>query len=379
MMRELQTPCYVIDMDRLKENLEILKGVSDRTGCRILLAQKAFSAYRTYPLIGSYLAGATASGLYEAKLCKEEMPEHMENHIFSPAFQEKDFAEICKICDHIVFNSVKQLKKFGERAKMAGLQVGLRINPEKSTQEGHAIYDPCAPGSRLGVTLAEWQQAYEQEPVLLSLLDGFHFHTLCEQNADALLVTLKAVEEKFGHYFAGKKWINFGGGHHITRADYDVLALEGAIRHMQEKYGLLVYLEPGEAVALNAGYLYTTVLEVQEKKNIAILDTSAACHMLDVLEMPYRPPLKESGEEGEKAFTYRLAGPTCLAGDVIGTYSFDRKLQEGDRLVFEDMAIYSMVKNNTFNGMPLPSVYLKEGDRYTLWKSFTYEDFKSRL
>ena len=217
MMRELQTPCYVIDMDRLKENLEILKGVSDRTGCRILLAQKAFSAYRTYPLIGSYLAGATASGLYEAKLCKEEMPKHMENHIFSPAFQEKDFAEICEICDHIVFNSVKQLKKFGERAKMAGLQVGLRINPEKSTQEGHAIYDPCAPGSRLGVTLAEWQQAYEQEPVLLSLLDGFHFHTLCEQNADALLVTLKAVEEKFGPYLAGKKWINFGGGHHITR------------------------------------------------------------------------------------------------------------------------------------------------------------------
>lgn len=379
MMRELQTPCYVIDMDRLKENLEILKGVSDRTGCRILLAQKAFSAYRTYPLIGSYLAGATASGLYEAKLCKEEMPKHMENHIFSPAFQEKDFAEICEICDHIVFNSVKQLKKFGERAKMAGLQVGLRINPEKSTQEGHAIYDPCAPGSRLGVTLAEWQQAYEQEPVLLSLLDGFHFHTLCEQNADALLVTLKAVEEKFGPYLAGKKWINFGGGHHITRTDYDVPTLEGAIRHMQEKYGLLVYLEPGEAVALNAGYLYTTVLEVQEKKNIVILDTSAACHMPDVLEMPYRPPLRESGEEGEKAFTYRLAGPTCLAGDVIGTYSFDRKLQEGDRLVFEDMAIYSMVKNNTFNGMPLPSVYLKEGDRYTLWKSFTYEDFKSRL
>ena len=307
------------------------------------------------------------------------MPEHMENHIFSPAFQEKDFAEICEICDHIVFNSVKQLKKFGERAKMAGLQVGLRINPEKSTQEGHAIYDPCAPGSRLGVTLAEWQQAYEQEPVLLSRLDGFHFHTLCEQNADALLVTLKAVEEKFGPYLAGKKWINFGGGHHITRTDYDVPALEGAIRHMQEKYGLLVYLEPGEAVALNAGYLYTTVLEVQEKKNIVILDTSAACHMPDVLEMPYRPPLKESGEEGEKAFTYRLAGPTCLAGDVIGTYSFDRKLKEGDRLVFEDMAIYSMVKNNTFNGMPLPSVYLKEGDRYTLWKSFTYEDFKSRL
>lgn len=379
MMRELQTPCYVIDMDRLKENLEILKGVSDRTGCRILLAQKAFSAYRTYPLIGSYLAGATASGLYEAKLCKEEMPKHMENHIFSPAFQEKDFAEICEICDHIVFNSVKQLKKFGERAKMAGLQVGLRINPEKSTQEGHAIYDPCAPGSRLGVTLAEWQQAYEQEPVLLSLPDGFHFHTLCEQNADALLVTLKAVEEKFGPYLAGKKWINFGGGHHITRTDYDVPALEGAIRHMQEKYGLLVYLEPGEAVALNAGYLYTTVLEVQEKKNIVILDTSAACHMPDVLEMPYRPPLRESGKEGEKAFTYRLAGPTCLAGDVIGTYSFDRKLREGDRLVFEDMAIYSMVKNNTFNGMPLPSVYLKEGDRYTLWKSFTYEDFKSRL
>ncbi len=376
-LQELPTPCYVVDEGLIEENLKILNGVMERTGAKILLAQKAFSMYALYPLIGRYLCGATASGLYEARLCAEKMGAG-ENHIFSPAYREEDFAEILNYCDHIVFNSWRQVEKFGARAKAAGKSIGLRINPECSTQEGHAIYDPCAPGSRLGVTLENFQG----NQALLALLDGLHFHTLCEQNSDDLEKTLDAVEEKFGPYLSGMKWINFGGGHHITRADYDIPRLECCIRRMQEKYGLTVYLEPGEAVALNAGFLLTHVLEVQEKNQpqVAILDVSAACHMPDVLEMPYRPPLQNSGQPEEKAYAYRLGGPTCLAGDVIGEYSFDEPLKEGDRLVFEDMAIYSMVKNNTFNGMPLPAIVLrdKEGECHII-KKFGYEDFRNRL
>ncbi len=376
---QLHTPCYVIDRDRLEENLKVLRGVMDRTGCRILLAQKAFSCYAVYPLISQYLCGATASGIFEARLCHEEMPGR-ENHIFSPAFREEDMPEILSICDHIVFNSIRQLELFGRRAKDAGLQVGLRINPQISTQPAeHAIYDPCAPGSRLGVTLAEFLDVPAE---LLSLLDGLHFHTLCEQNSDDLEITLSGFEEQFREWLPQMKWVNFGGGHHITRADYDILRLERCIERMSKGYGLTVYLEPGEAIALNAGYLHTQVLEVQHHAgamDIAILDTSAACHMPDVLEMPYRPPLRDSGLPEEKVYTYRLGGPTCLSGDIIGEYSFDAPLKEGQTLIFEDMAIYSMVKNNTFNGMPLPAIYLKQGSNYTLLKSFTYADFKSRL
>lgn len=395
---ELPTPCYVVDEALIEKNLEILGGVMERTGAKILLAQKAFSLYALYPLIGRTLCGATASGVYETRLCAEEMVKpavaegrKLENHIFSPAYQEKYFEEILRYCDHIVFNSWKQVKRFGCRAKAAGKSIGLRINPECSTQEGHAIYDPCAPGSRLGVTRENFQailhdreDGYSENAdsaELLACLDGLHFHTLCEQNSDALEKTLEAVEEKFGAYLPGMKWINFGGGHHITREDYDIHRLERCIRRMQEKYGLTVYLEPGEAVALNAGFLITTVLEtVHNGMAIAILDTSAACHMPDVLEMPYRPPLRGSGEPGEKAYTYRLGGPTCLAGDIIGDYSFEAPLQEGDRLVFEDMAIYSMVKNNTFNGMPLPAIALRRKDgECVIVKEFGYEDFKGRL
>ena len=379
---QLHTPCYVIDRDRLVENLKVLRGVMDRTGCRILLAQKAFSCYAVYPLVSDYLCGATASGLFEARLCHEEMPGR-ENHIFSPAFREEDMPEILSICDHIVFNSIRQLSLFGLRAKEAGLQVGLRINPQISTQPAeHAIYDPCAKGSRLGVTLDEFRDGMGQNPALLELLDGLHFHTLCEQNSDDLETTLDGFEEQFREWLPKMKWVNFGGGHHITRADYDIPRLERCINRMKDGYGLTVYLEPGEAIALNAGYLHTEVLEVQHHAgamDIAILDTSAACHMPDVLEMPYRPPLRDSGQPGEKAYTYRLGGPTCLSGDIIGEYSFDSPLKEGQVLVFEDMAIYSMVKNNTFNGMPLPSIYLKQGSDYTLLKSFGYTDFKSRL
>ncbi|MCM1089261.1 MAG: carboxynorspermidine decarboxylase [Butyrivibrio sp.] len=388
---ELPTPCYVVDEALIERNLDILHGVAQRTGAKILLAQKAFSNYALYPLIGSKLNGATASGLFEARLGAEEMVLPLrakgrlcENHIFSPAYREDEFAQILKYCDHIVFNSWRQVERFGCQAKAAGRQIGLRINPEFSTQEGHEIYDPCAFGSRLGATLVEFAAGCGQKAgsrTLLELLDGLHFHTLCEQDADALQQTLEVVERKFGSFFKHIKWLNLGGGHHITRQGYDIALLEQCINHIQDKYELQVYLEPGEAVALNAGFLVTTVLEVQHKDiDIAILDTSAACHMPDVLEMPYRPPLRNSGAPKEKTYTYRLGAPTCLAGDIIGDYSFDAPLQEGDRLVFEDMAIYSMVKNNTFNGMPLPAIVIKGKDgEYRVWKQFGYEDFKGRL
>ena len=378
--QELPTPCYVVDEEKIVENLKILQYVMEQTQAHILLAQKAFSMYYSYPLLGKVLSGTTASGLYEARLGAEEMGK--ENHVFSAAYRKDEFEEIVELCDHIVFNSIGQLRQFGKIAKAKGKSIGIRINPECSTQEGHAIYDPCAPGSRLGITLSQLKEAektYGQE--LLEDVEGLHFHTLCEQNSDDLKTTLNAVEEKFGSYLKKMKWLNMGGGHHITRADYDVELLISCIRHMQKAYGVEVYLEPGEAVALNAGFLVTKVLDITENGGIqnAILDTSAACHMPDVLEMPYRPPLQESGEPQKKAYTYRLGGPTCLAGDIIGDYSFDKELIIGQNLVFEDMAIYSMVKNNTFNGMKLPAIIWKSGEDYRVVKEFEYEDFKMRL
>ncbi len=375
---DLPTPCYVIDEARLIENGRILKQVQEHTGCRILLAQKAFSNYDLYPAIAPYLAGTEASGLYEARLGYEYMPDK-ECHVFCGAYREQDFEELLCYADHIVFNSPSQLKRFGAAAKAAGKSVGLRINPECSTQEGHEIYDPCAAGSRLGTTLAQWQAQMTEE--LVSLLDGLHFHTLCEQDSDALEITLHAVEEKFGCYLSRMKWLNMGGGHHITREGYDIPRLEHCILHMRDSYGLTIYLEPGEAVALNAGYLLTSVLDTLNNGcDIAILDMSAACHTPDVIEMPYRPPLYRSGEAGEKSVTYRLGGPTCLAGDIIGDYSFDQPLSEGSRLLFEDMAIYSTCKNNTFNGMPLPDIWQACADgSYKLLARFGYEDFRYRL
>ena len=374
---ELPTPCYVIQEEQLRQNLEILKGVMDRTGCKILLAQKAFSMYEVYPLIAQYLSGTTASGLYEARLGAEEMgiPFGKETHIFSPAYKEEEFDEILTYCDHIVFNSFEQLERFGKRAAEAGKSVGLRINPQYSTQEGHEIYDPCATGSRLGVTIEKFR------PELLEYVDGLHFHTLCEQDAQPLHDTLKEVERQFGEWLPKMKWLNFGGGHHITREGYDIALLERCICDMKEKYDLEIFLEPGEAVALNAGVLLTKVEGIVENSiQIAILDTSAACHMPDVLEMPYRPPLQDGYEAEEKAYTYRLAGPTCLAGDVIGDYSFAEPLKRGDTLTFEDMAIYTMVKNNTFNGMRLPAIVLEDKDgECRVVRQFGYEDFKMRL
>ena len=372
-IKSLPTPCYVVDEERMIHNLEILSGVEKRTGCKLLLAQKAFSCYHIYPKIKEYVSGTACSGLFEARLGYEEMGA--ENHVFSAAYRENEIDEIISYCGHVIFNSFSQLDRYRDRVLGAGKKIGLRINPECSTQEGHEIYDPCSPKSRLGITNANFQRDN------LCGVTGIHFHTLCEQNADSLAVTLDAVEEKFGDVLHQMEWINFGGGHHITRDDYDIPLLEKCIRRMQEKYGLEVFLEPGEAFALNAGYLVTEVLDIiSNDMPIAILDTSAACHMPDVLEMPYRPPLFSSGESGELAYSYRLGSQTCLAGDVIGEYSFDKPLEIGDRLVFGDMAIYSMVKNNTFNGMPLPSILLMktDGSVETL-RTFGYEDFKTRL
>lgn len=373
MSNAISTPYFLVDETRLVQNLEILRQVADQAGCKILLAQKAFSMFSCYPLLRRYLAGSTASGLYEARLGREHFGG--ETHVFSPAYKPEEFEELLSYADHFVFNSPRQLQKFGPAAKAAGKAVGLRVNPECSTQEGHAIYDPCAPDSRLGTTLANFDES------LLPLLDGLHFHTLCEQNSDDLETTVAAFEEKFGKYLHGLKWINLGGGHHITRKDYDRERLVRIVKHLKETYQVEVYLEPGEAVVLNAGFLVTSVLEtLHNGMDIAILDTSAACHMPDVLEMPYRPPLQNSGESGEKAYTYRLGGPTCLAGDVIGDYSFDAPLNEGDRLVFEDMALYTMVKTNTFNGMPLPAIVWRDANgQEKLVKAFGYEDFKNRL
>lgn len=378
-INELPTPCYVIDEGKMEDNLKILHDVEEKTGAKILLAQKCFSAFYEYPLISKYISGTTASGLYEAKLGYEEM--HKENHVFSPAYRQQDMEEILNICDHVIFNSKNQLLKYKDlvdKVNQSGnrkVSIGLRINPECSTQTDHAIYDPCAPGSRMGIRLSDFDDE------LADMVDGLHFHTLCEQNSDDLETTLKAVEEKFGKYLNKMNWLNMGGGHHITRDDYDIERLVRLVNHMKETYDLQIYLEPGEAVALNAGYLVTEVLDIVDNEiKTLVLDASASCHMPDVLEMPYRPPLKDSGEAGEKNYTYRLSSNTCLAGDVIGDYSFDQKIKIGDKLYFEDMAIYSMVKNNTFNGIPLPAIAaMDEEGNCRIIKEFGYEDFKGRL
>lgn len=371
-INKIPTPYYITDETLLVHNLEILKRVKDETGCKILLAQKAFSQFCLYPLIAEYLDGTTASGLYEAKLGYEKMGK--DTHVFAPAFKDDEIDEILSICDHVVFNSFSQWNKYKEKCLTSGKKFGLRINPEFSTQD-HAIYDPCSKGSRLGITLSNF------EGHDLNGITGLHFHTLCEQNSDDLVKTLKVVEEKFGKYLHKMKWVNFGGGHHITRNNYDVDTLIKCINDFKNKYSVDVFLEPGEAVALNAGFLITTVLDIIDNEiKIGILDASAACHMPDVIEMPYRPNIVGAGKPDEKAYTYRFGGNTCLAGDIIGDYSFDKPLNVGDKLIFCDMAIYSMVKNNTFNGIKLPSIAVADlNGNVKLIKEFGYENFKNRL
>lgn len=383
----LPSPAYLIDEAKIISNLEILHSVAERSGAKILLAQKAFSCYHLYPLIGEYLAGTTASSLHEARLGYEYMPGR-ETHVFSPAFREDEFDAILDCTDHIVFNSFTQLDKYRERvmAHERKISIGLRLNPECQTQLTTPLYDPCAPFSRLGVVKSSFQAKN------LIGVEGFHMHTLCEQNSDDLVTTIAALEANFGEYLSNVRWLNLGGGHHITRADYDVDVLVSAILRLREKYDLEIYLEPGEAIALNAGYLFTEVLDfVENGMQIAILDSSAECHMPDVLAMPYLPKiigaraveeltLVNSESSHEYPFVYRLSSATCLAGDVVGDYGFAKPLQIGERLVLCDMAIYTMVKNNTFNGINLPAIVLLKSDGSTqILKEFGYEDFVSRL
>ncbi len=370
----LPTPSYLVDQRLLIKNLELLSSVKERTGCKILLAQKAFSMFSVYPLIAKYLDGVTSSGVMEARLGYEEMGK--EVHTYAPAFADHEMDDVIRYSDHIVFNSFHQWNKFKDKVKNSGKQIecGLRLNPKYSEIDTD-IYNPCFTGSRLGITPEQFQ------PDQLDGIDGLHFHTMCEQNSDTLERTLKVVDDTFGSYIKQMKWLNFGGGHHITRSDYDIETLIRCIQFAQDTYGVQVYLEPGEAVALNTGYLVSTVLDtIENGMHLAILDTSAACHMPDVLEMPYRPHIIGAGLPNEKTYTYRLGGPTCLAGDIIGDYSFDAPLKEGDKLIFCDMAHYTMVKNNTFNGMNLPSIALySQKNGLQIIKQFGYEDFKSRL
>jgi len=371
----LETPSYVLDETLFRRNGEILKRIQDETGAKILLAQKAFSCFGLYPLLRDYLVGTAASGLHEARLGHEEFGG--EVHVFSPAFKPVEMTAVLEIADHLVFNSLSQWHRYRDEVISAGPRVsaGLRINPEYSEAVAE-IYDPCAPGSRFGVL------ASLLEGVDLTGLEGLHFHTLCEQGASALGGTLQAVMEKFDAPLRTMKWLNFGGGHLITSPGYDVELLISLIREVQSRYPhLQIYLEPGEAIAVGTGVLIGTVIDLVENGiPIAILDLSATTHMPDVLEMPYRPVVEGAGEAGEKAFTYRLGGPPCLAGDVIGDYSFDEPLRIGDRVVFHDMSHYTIVKTTTFNGVPLPSIaILSEDGEIGKVREFGYEDYRMRL
>jgi carboxynorspermidine decarboxylase len=369
------SPCYVCDLGLLRKNLAVIAGVRQRTGCKILLALKGFAMFSTFPLISPYLQGTCASSPHEARLGKEEFGG--EVHVYAPAYSEKDMEELLPLVNHISFNSINQWRHHKKKVLESSrpIRCGLRINPQYSEVKVE-LYNPCAPDSRLGITLDELQ-GHD-----LTGISGLHFHTMCEQNSDTLERTLAEVEKKFAPYFTNLQWMNFGGGHHISRSDYDVDRLCTLINSFQERYGLEVYLEPGEAIALNAGMLVSTVLDIIERdKPIAVLDTSAAAHMPDVLEMPYRPEVIGGGQPGEKKFTYQLAGLSCLAGDVIGPYSFDTPLITGQKLVFLDMLHYTMVKNNTFNGVQLPAIatYEPEDDTIKVIKEFGYQDYRSRL
>jgi len=374
---QLRTPCYLIDLGLLEDNLKVLRAIQERTGCKIMLALKGFAAWSTFALCRQYLTGTAASSLYEARLAAECFGK--EVHLCAPAYREDEFDEYLRIVDHIVFNSFSQWQRFRDKVLSAPqrIECGLRLNPRHSEVKTR-IYDPCAPGSRLGILLDDF------EPDQLDGITGLHFHTLCELNADSLMRTLAAVERQFDLYIQKVDWINFGGGHHITRPDYDRDRLCELIAGFYRRYRNIktVYLEPGEAIALNTGLLVTSVLDIiHNDVDIAILDTSASAHMPDVLEMPYRPNITGADLPGTRPHTYRLAGPTCLAGDVIGDYSFDVPLRVGDKLVFHDMAHYTMVKNTMFNGVNLPDIVLHDPktDTYRLQRRFTYEDFKGRL
>jgi carboxynorspermidine decarboxylase len=370
----LTTPVYLLDQTLIKENMLIMRYVKDRTGCKILHALKAYASFVTFPLMSRHLDGTCASGLHEARLGREEFKK--EVHTFGAAYREDEIRHVVKYSDVIIFNSFRQLAQYGEIAKEGNVQIGLRVNPGHSEVTTQA-YDPCAPCSRLGIPPAAF---FEGFPDQRNLVDGLHFHAMCEQNSDVLERILRSFEQLYGPYIKGLKWVNFGGGHHITRDDYNIERLVRLINKFKTKYGVQVYLEPGEASVYNTGFLIASVLDIVENElRIAILDASAEAHMPDVLLMPYRPNIMKSGQPNEKKYTYRLAGPSCLAGDVMGDYSFDKPLRKGDRLIFTDMALYSIVKNTTFNGMGLPDIAVV-GDRgeAEVVKRFGYEDYKDR-
>lgn len=394
-LQDLPSPCYVVDTDLLKKNLMVLDRVQERTGAKIILALKGFSMFSTFPLIREHLHGVAASSLNEARLGREEFGR--EVHVYAPAYKESEFDEYLGLADHIAFNSLSQFYRYrashkdhfptvslepgtGNRSSVVHgsrftVQFGLRINPEYSEVKVD-LYNPCRPGSRFGIT---HEQLEGQD---LEGVTGLHFHTMCEQNADTLDRTLDVVTEKFGNLLEGMSWVNMGGGHHITRPDYNIDLLCDTIDRFRSRHNVAVYLEPGEAIALNAGFLVTTVLDTFENHDIrvAVLDTSATAHMPDVLEMPYRPEIQGAGAAGKKEYTYRLGGLTCLAGDVIGEYSFDKPLKAGDHLIFEDMAIYTMVKNTLFNGIPLPAIALYSKHKgVNIVREFGYEDYQNRL
>lgn len=370
----IPTPCYIVDESRLERNLKILDSVQRRAGCKILMALKAFAMFSVFPIIREYLHGVAASSLDEARLGAEEFGK--EVHLFAAAYKDSEFNELLRYCDHIVFNSFSQWSRFRRTVRESGRDIscGIRVNPQHSEVKV-SLYDPCGPCSRLGVTRENFQASE------LDGISGLHFHNLCELNADALARTLPAFEEKFSEFLKGMEWVNFGGGHHITRQDYDVDLLCDLIVDFKKRHDLEVFLEPGEAIALNTGVLVTSVLDiVHNEMDIAILDTSAAAHMPDVLEMPYRPEILGAAPPHDYPYTYRLGGLTCLAGDVIGDYSFPEPLEVGSRLVFLDMAHYTMVKNNTFNGVRLPSIAIRErGGEIRIVRTFGYEDYRNRL
>lgn len=373
--KQFSTPCFIVDRVLLEKNLEKLNDVQIRTGAKILLALKGYSMFSTFDLVAKYLHGICASSPHEARLGRKYFQK--EVHSFAAAYSDSDFEELSQLSDHIVFNSMSQFEKFKDKTKTLSGEIsfGLRVNPEHRETEVE-IYDPCAPFSRLGITRENFPDKLPSE------ISGLHFHTLCEKNSDSLMRTLEIAEEKFGQYFHQCKWVNFGGGHHITREDYDIELLCKLITDFKNKYSVEVYLEPGEAIALNSGFLCAQVLDIVHNGiDVVVLDTSAAAHMPDVIEMPYRPFVIGSGEYDEKKYKYRLAGLSCLAGDIVGDYSFDSPLRVGDKLLFTDMAIYSMVKTNTFNGIKLPDIYYydSEKDKVLHRKTFGYIDFEMRL
>jgi carboxynorspermidine decarboxylase len=377
---EAPSPAYVVHLDRLTENAQILHSFAEDSGAKVLLALKSFACHRAFPAIQPYLSGTTSSGLHEALLANESFGK--ETHVYSPAFKDDEFGPLCEFAHSLIFNSPTQLVRALKQLPEKRPGLGLRVNPECSTVDT-PLYDACAPASRLGTTRAALDAAENGDPLsLIKQLDGLHFHTLCEQDADALEQTVQAFEEKFGDLFSHLKWVNFGGGHHLTRPGYDLRRACSVISKFRERHALEVYLEPGEAVALHTGILVSTVLDIHQNGNtqLAILDTSATCHMPDVLEMPYRPEILQSGDGPEFPHRYRLGGLSCLAGDVIGDYGFREALQVGQRLVFLDMAHYTMVKTTTFNGVPLPAIAsYSEAEGLKTLRQFGYNDFRDRL